>query len=41
MNSDGDSLSERETKPHILRVEVEEAEDGLMDIFAEIVPVED
>ena len=41
MNSDGDSLSERETKRHILRVEVEEAEDGLMDIFAEIVPVED
>jgi len=39
--SDGDSPAMRETKRHVLRVEVVEAEDGLMDLFVKIAAVED
>ena len=38
---DGDSLSEREVAPHVLRVEVvEDEDDGLLDMFVKIMLVE-
>ena len=41
MPSDGDSLSQREVAPHVLRVEVvEDEDDGLLDMFVKIMPVE-
>ena len=41
MMSDGDSPATRETKAHVLRVEVVEDEDGLTDLFVKIAAVED
>ena len=41
MMSDGDSPATRETKAHVLRVEVVEGEDGVTDLFVKIAAVED